>query len=113
MRGAAGVLRVAALALLAVGFVCGFFVARMVVRLDRIVVARFEGQLFRVPSRVLSAPTILYPGLDWKRVDLRGGLVRLGYRESTGEDRLEPGRYRVGGSEVRVFLRAFDHPSRP
>jgi penicillin-binding protein 1B len=113
VRGAAGVLRVAALALLAVGFVCGFFVARMVVRLDRIVVARFEGQLFRVPSRVLSAPTILYPGLDWKRVDLRGGLVRLGYRESTGEDRLEPGRYRVSGSEVRVFLRAFDHPSRP
>jgi len=55
------------------------------------VVARFEGRLFRVPSRVLSAPAILYPGLDWKRVDLRGALVRLGYREARVM-RVEPGR---------------------
>ena len=26
----------------------------------------------RMPSRVYSAPAILYPGLDWKQVDLRG-----------------------------------------
>ena len=41
--------------------------ARYAIHLDRIVRARFEGRLFRVPSRVMSAPTILYPGLDWKR----------------------------------------------
>ena len=49
--------------LLGVAFVGGFWVAQTMVRLDRIVRERFEGRLFQVPSRVLSAPTILYPGL--------------------------------------------------
>ena len=60
--------------LLAAGFVGGFATARMVVHLDGVVRQRFEGRLFRVPSRVLSAPTILYPGLDWKQIDLLGTL---------------------------------------
>ncbi|NIM01932.1 MAG: hypothetical protein GTN89_14210, partial [Acidobacteria bacterium] len=49
---------------------------------DRVVRARFDGQRFRVPSRVYSAPAIVYPGLDAKLSDLRGVLVRLGYRAS-------------------------------
>jgi hypothetical protein len=57
--------------LLLVGFVGGFLAARTLIRLDRIVVSRFEGRVFQVPSRVLSAPTILYPGLDWQHIDLR------------------------------------------
>jgi penicillin-binding protein 1B len=83
-----------------------------VLRLDRIVVARFEGQRFRVPSRVLSAPTILYPGLDWKRLDLRETLLRLGYRERPGEAQLPVGTFSWKGPRLRVHLRAFDHPSR-
>jgi penicillin-binding protein 1B len=97
--------------LLLLGFVGGFTTARTVAGLDRIVRARFEGRLFRVPSRVLSAPTILYPGLDWKRIDLRGNLTRLGYREAETGD-LRPGQYRWSGSKIRMSLRPFEHPSR-
>ncbi len=81
--------------------------------LDRVVRARFEGQRFRVPSRVYSAPTILYPGLDWKLIDLEGSLRRLGYRRVKQTRGLEPGQYVWGDRRVRIFVHAFDHPSRP
>jgi penicillin-binding protein 1B len=104
--------RIAAGVLLLASFVGGFLAARTLFRLDRIVVSRFEGRVFQVPSRVLSAPTILYPGLDWQHIDLRGALVRLGYRAVQGERALQPGRYLWKGQEIRIYLRAFDHPSR-
>jgi penicillin-binding protein 1B len=104
--------RITALFLLGGGLALGYLAGGAIVRLDQIVVSRFEGQRFRVPSRVLSAPTILYPGADWKRIDLPGALARLGYRESAGDD-LAPGQMRWGGDRVRIHLRAFDHPSRP
>ncbi|MCZ6781709.1 MAG: PBP1A family penicillin-binding protein [Proteobacteria bacterium] len=97
----------------ALAFVGGFAVASWVVRLDRIVVSRFEGRQFRVPSRVLSAPTILYPGLDWRRIDLRQTLVRLGYRDHPAGSDMPVGSLHWGRGRVRVHLRAFDHPSRP
>jgi penicillin-binding protein 1B len=81
--------------------------------LHRMVVARFEGQRFRIPSRVLSAPTILYPGVDWKNIDLQGALTRLGYQQQPGVARPDPGRYEWRSDRVRAHLRAFDHPSRP
>ncbi len=105
-------MRVAGLTLALVAFGAGFFVAQQAVKLDRVVRARFEGQLFRVPSRVLSAPTILYPGLDFERIGLRGSLVRLGYREqATGE--LAPGRLRWEPGRLHIHRRAFEHPTRP
>jgi penicillin-binding protein 1B len=96
----------------------GFYVGGHLVRLDRIVTARFEGQRFRVPSRVLSAPTILYPGLDWKRIGLRDLLKRLGYREEPASGRLRDMELALGhqawrADAARVHLRGFDHPSRP
>ena len=94
-------------------FACGFAAAGLVAGLDHMVRARFEGVRFRVPSRVYGAPTILYPGLDWRRVDLRGALARLGYREADVAKSLPPGQYVWGGQRVRVHLRAFSHPSRP
>jgi len=95
------------------GFGAGFAAAGYVARLDHIVVARFAGRHFRVPSRVFSAPGILYPGLDYQLVDLRGTLDRLGYREASETRDLAPGRFVWGRSRVRVHLRAFEHPSRP
>ena len=94
-------------------FAGGFAVGGWVIGLDRIVTARFEGPRFRVPSRVFSAPAILYPGLDWRLVGLRGTLKRLGYREAKGSRELPPGQYVWGAGRVRVHLRAFEHPSRP
>jgi penicillin-binding protein 1B len=106
------VLRFTALALVCGGFLAGFSVARYTIHLDRIVRARFEGRLFRVPSRVMSAPTILYPGLDWKRIELPGTLERLGYREIGRSDALPVGHFSWEDRRVRLHRRPFDHPSR-
>jgi penicillin-binding protein 1B len=76
-------------------------------------VTRFEGQRFRVPSRVYSAPTILFPGLDHELMDLRGTLRRLGYRPVEHTRSLAPGQYHWDGSRLRIHLRAFEHGTRP
>jgi len=105
--------RLSGYAILLLTFAAGWVTAGWIVELDRVVVSRFEGQRFHVPSRVYSAPTILYPGLDWKLVDLRGILDRLGYRKASSIKRLEPGQYVWGASRLRIHLHAFEHPSRP
>jgi penicillin-binding protein 1B len=103
--------------LVGAGFAAGFLAGAELVRLDRIVTARFEGPRFRVPSRVLSAPTILYPGLDWQRIGLRELLGRLGYREEpAGALRaraLPPGTGVWSRNDARIHLRGFEHPTRP
>ena len=60
-------LRLAAGVVIAVAFTTGFAAAGLIAGLDHTVRSRFEGVRFRVPSRVYGAPTILYPGLDWRR----------------------------------------------
>ena len=62
-------------------FVAGVSAALWLVSLDRVVVSRFEGRRFDVPSRVYAAPIVIYPGADWQRLDLAGWLTRMGYRE--------------------------------
>jgi penicillin-binding protein 1B len=104
-------LRALGLALFFGSAAAGGIAGRELAQLDRIVRTRFEGTLFRVPSRVLSAPLILYPGLDYSLIDLRGTLDRLGYREASGES-LPLGRYRWSKRELRIHRRAFEHPSR-
>jgi len=104
--------RVTGLLLFGLGVVGGFVTARLVVQMDAIVTERFEGRLFRVPSKVLSAPTILYPGLDWKQIDLRGTLRRLGYREAPSAQGLALGRYAWRPGRLTLHRRPFDHPSR-
>ncbi len=97
------------------GFAVGLWTSSWLLSLDRIVVDRFEGQRFVVPSKVYSAPSILYPGLDAELIDLRGTLARAGYREQTETTgrALRPGLYRWKGNRLRVYLRAFSHPTRP
>jgi penicillin-binding protein 1B len=99
-----------------ISFAAGFFTAVEIVRLDRTVTQRFEGRLFRVPSRVFSAPTVLYPGIDAQHIELRGTLRRLGYREeirqTSGGGPLERGRFVWGPTQIEVNLRPFEHPTR-
>ncbi|MCH7600447.1 MAG: hypothetical protein IH973_11880, partial [Myxococcales bacterium] len=96
-------------------FIFGLSTANWIVSMNRIVVDRFDGQRFAVPSKVYSAPGILYPGLDAELIDLRGTLARLGYREQTvtAGRPLRPGLYRWSKNRLRVYLRAFSHPTRP
>jgi len=100
--------------LVLVAFGAGVLTSSRILSLDRIVVSRFEGRRFSVPTKVFSAPTILYPGLDARRIDLFGTFERLGYREQSvqGGRPLRPGLYRWEGSRLRVYLHAFEHPSR-
>ena len=107
-----GLLRTGSRILAVLALVVGFWASRWVLEQDRIVVERFEGRRFSVPSRVLSSPTILYPGLDWKRIQLPETLDRLGYRELKAAGALPTGRYRWSRGRLQVHLRAFDHPSR-
>jgi penicillin-binding protein 1B len=105
-------LRRAAAVVVAVSFLLGFALMAYLVHLDGVVRERFEGVLFRVPSQVYAAPEILYPGLDWKLVDLRGTLLRLGYREADSGRALPPGQFVWSPHRVRVHLRSFEHPNR-
>lgn len=95
-------------------FVAGVVVGSELRHLDALVHARFDGQRFQVPSRVLSAPTLLAAGVDWKQIDLRDALTRLGYQEvAANATEIEPGRYAWKSDSVRIHLRPFEHPSRP
>ena len=95
-----------------VGFIAGFASSVVVIRLDRVVRTRFDGQRFRVPSRVYSAPSIIYPGLDVELADLRGTFVRLGYREAGSDGSVQQGQYSWQKHRIRAHLRAFEHPTR-
>ncbi len=97
----------------ALAFGAGIWVAGWLLELDRIVVSRFEGRRFSVPSRVYAAPIVIYPGVDWQRLDLSGWLARMGYREQREAGPLIVGSYRWLPGRLRVHLRGFDHPQLP
>jgi penicillin-binding protein 1B len=97
----------------AVAFGFGIWVAGWLLDLDRIVVSRFEGRRFSVPSRVYAAPIVIYPGADWQQFDLSGWLARMGYREQREAGPLVVGHYRWLPGRLRVHLRGFDHPQLP
>lgn len=107
--GIAALIRKLWIPIAAVAFVTGVFLAVWVIRLDRIVVERFEGRTFQVPSQVLSQPVVLYQGLDWQQTDLRGTLARLGYRRVRGRTPA-PGQYDWEGDRVRLHLRPSKRP---
>lgn len=98
---------------IAVAFALGLWSAGWLLDLDRIVVSRFEGRRFAVPSRVYAAPIVIYPGADWQRLDLAGWLTRMGYREQSEAGPLGVGHYRWLPGRLRVHLRGFDHPQLP
>lgn len=97
----------------ALAFAAGVWVAGWLLALDRIVVSRFEGRRFAVPSRVYAAPMVIYPGADWQRLDLHGWLTRMGYRQQAEAGPLSVGSYRWLPGRLRVHLRRFEHPELP
>jgi len=97
----------------ALAFGAGLWFAGWLLDLDRVVVSRFEGRRFSVPSRVYAAPIVIYPGVDWQRLDLSGWLARMGYREQREAGPLVVGSYRWLPGRLRVHLRGFDHPQLP
>jgi penicillin-binding protein 1B len=94
-------------------FGAGLWMASWLLELDRQVVSRFEGRRFSVPSRVYAAPLVIYPGVDWQRLDLGGWLARMGYREQREAGPLIVGHFRWLPGRLRVHLRGFEHPQLP
>jgi len=105
--------RRAGLVVIALAFAGGVWSAGWLLELDRVVVSRFEGRRFSVPSRVYAAPIVIYPGADWQRLDLAGWLTRMGYREQNEAGPLAVGHYRWLPGRLRVHLRGFEHPQLP
>ncbi len=101
------------LVVVALAFIAGVWAAGWLLELDRIVVSRFDGRRFSVPSRVYAAPKIIFPGADWQRLDLPGWLARMGYREQNEAGPLAIGSYRWLPGRLRVHLRGFEHPQLP
>ncbi len=112
-RPASVAARRAGLVTIALAFAAGLWSAYWLLELDDVVVSRFEGRRFSVPSRVYAAPIVIYPGADWQRLDLGGWLTRMGYREQSEAGPLGVGHYRWLPGRLRVHLRAFDHPQLP
>ena len=112
-RPASVAARRAGLVAIALAFIAGLWSAGWLLELDRIVVSRFEGRRFSVPSRVYAAPLVIYPGADWQRLDLAGWLTRMGYREQNEAGPLTVGHYRWLPGRLRAHLRAFEHPQLP
>ena len=112
-RPASRAARRVGLVAIAVAFGLGLWSASWLLDLDRVVVSRFEGRRFAVPSRVYAAPIVIYPGADWQRLDLAGWLTRMGYREQSEAGPLGIGHYRWLPGRLRVHLRGFDHPQLP
>ena len=83
----------------------------MLVVLDRQVEARFRGRLFAIPSRVYSAPLVLFPGLDVERAGLLERLKRLNYHPARTAA-LRPGEYLLAGQQIEIGQRPFRYPYR-
>jgi penicillin-binding protein 1B len=99
------------LAILAV--VLGIWAWRSVADLEERVEARFQGQLFAVPSRVYSRPLELRLGLDVERLRLRQRLERMGYVAAVGSTpTLRPGEFLSKPGAFQVYRRASRLPDR-
>ncbi len=69
------------------------------------IIARFEGQKFRLPSRIYAEPPVLARGLDLDRFKILDRLNDVGYRRNESGS-LEPGQYRAAPNRLEIALRA-------
>ena len=72
---------------------------------------RFDGRKWRIPSRVYSDTTLLYPGQSISRDLLEERLTHLGYRPVKHAPR-QQGRMRVKQDRIEVFLNDLRMPHR-
>lgn len=79
-----------------------------IAELDAILVEKFEGRRWDVPSRVYAEPCLLYPGIDTRAAGLLDRLHRLNYHEVESDPARE-GDFRRTPDGVDLFLRGFDY----
>lgn len=79
--------------------------------LEGIVVEKFNGRRWKLPSRVYSDTFLIYPGLDLVAAGLFDRLQRLNYREVT-EETLRKGDYRRTATGLDLFVHDFSFPEK-
>ncbi len=91
-----------------------YFFMRYYNSLEQEVIARFSGKRWNIPSRIYSAPTVVYPGQNLKALGFFQRLARLNYH------RVKPGTIQTRGEysydeqtgNLDIFLHAFSYPYR-
>jgi len=89
-----------------VAFVAAF---ALWLHLDVSVTSRFDGRLWARPSRIYSDRLVLEAAAQGSPATVSERLDRCGYARTAGVP-TRPGQYRLQGSSVELFLRAFDTP---
>jgi len=97
------------LALLALLLVLGGFAA-FLLHFDAEVVKKFEGQRWKLPSKIYSAPLKLAPGLHVEQAHLVSRLKRLAYRRVNRPVRTR-GEYYLSPQELEIYLHEFNYPN--
>jgi len=85
------------------GAVFVFFYAR---QLDGLVVEKFSGKRWDIPSKIFADSILLYPGIDIDAIGLPARVERLRYRETRGT--LDyPGEYHRTNDAFELYVREF------
>lgn len=79
------------------------------VYLDKALVEKFEGQRWKLPSKIYSAPFKLSRGIDVQKAALIPRLKRLAYRK-VGRPVRSPGEYYQTREELEIYLHTFAYP---
>lgn len=88
--------------------VLGFWYMRF---LEEVVTAKFEGRVWKLPSKIYSDTFLMYPGIKLRSEELEAKLLRLGYRETDSKLQFS-GEYRISKKEnlVEIYLHNFQYP---
>lgn len=87
------------------------FTAVYIAYLDYQVVKKFEGQRWKLPSKIYSAPLVLSPGLDIDKSHVISRLKRLNYHPVKRPVK-RSGEYYLSQSGLEIFLHDFAYPDR-
>ncbi|HLG23159.1 MAG TPA: transglycosylase domain-containing protein, partial [Candidatus Manganitrophaceae bacterium] len=79
--------------------------------LDYQVIRKFEGQRWKLPSKIYSAPFTLFAGVDLDKTYLISRLKRLAYRP-VKQPVQHPGEYYLTPDDLEIFLHEFSYPDR-
>jgi len=88
-----------------------FFFAGYIAYLDYQVIKKFEGQRWKLPSKIYSAPLVLSPGLDIEKSALVTRLRRLNYHPVKRPVR-KAGEYYLTQNSLEIYLHDFAYPDR-
>lgn len=90
-------------------FVAFSFATAYLIHLDEEVKKRFEGERWKRPSKIYSAPLKLRTGLDIHKANLGARLKRLAYHR-VDSPVTQRGEYRQSSREMEIYLHPFDYP---